>query len=352
MKVLMVGVDESTKGGMWTVAENYLNAPAFVSMCHLSYVPTSIVGNPVQKVCFTIKGFLKIFRVFRMEKVDITHVHMSERGSVYRKGLVMRYARKHGSRILLHMHGAEFEDWYRGLNAKRQQQVRSIVDSADEIIILGEYWQNFISGLVRDPHKIRVVPNAVSIPKERLYSPDSRRLLFLGAVSMRKGIYDLLDAMQQISPELSPEWKLDIYGPNVMGNVEDEIEKRDLSSRVFYRGWLPPGDRAEVLSHTAVNILPSYHEGLPMTIMEAMAAGIPSIATNVAAIPEAVNDDNGILLQPGDTRALGQSILTLCNHHEMRLQKSENSYRTAVEKFSLEKHLCRIANIYRELLDL
>ena len=182
MKVLMVGVDESTRGGMWTVVENYLRTPEFVKSCGLSYVPTSIVGNPVKKVLFMEKGFREIRKVFRRESVDLLHVHMSERGSVFRKGYVMRYAKKRGAKILLHMHGAEFEPWYRSLAEKRQEQVRQILDLADMVVILGEYWRPFLSSLLADPGKLRVLHNAVELPPEPLYRADSRTLLFLGAV--------------------------------------------------------------------------------------------------------------------------------------------------------------------------
>ena len=348
----MVGVDESTRGGMWTVVENYLSAPEFVKSCNLRYVPTSIVGNPVKKVLFMEKGFREIRKIFRTEQVDLLHVHMSERGSVFRKGWVMRYAKKHGAKILLHMHGAEFEPWYRSLSEKRQTQVREILDLADAVVILGDYWKEFISSLLADPGKLRVVHNAVEIPEAPLYDPQSSRLLFLGAVSRRKGIYDLLDAMQQIDSRLDPRWKLEIYGPDVIGNIAEEIQNRKLQSRVSYCGWLTPEKRPQVLRETAVNLLPSYHEGLPMTIMEAMAAGIPSVTTSVAAIPEAVNAQNGVLLRPGDVRGLGEAILDLCADPALRQEKSICARRDAEEKFALSRHICAIHQIYKELLSI
>ena len=202
-----------------------------------------------------------------------------------------------------------------------------------------------------DPRKIRVVHNAVRIPEQPLYAPDARKLLFLGAVSRRKGIYDLLDAMKQISPQLDPQWKLELYGPDVTGSISEEIAARGLENRVRYCGWLTPEQRPQVLAQTAVNLLPSYNEGLPMTIMEAMAAGIPSITTRVAAIPEAVTDKNGVLLEPGDVQALGRSILKLCSDAGLRQQMSRSSYETAAEKFSLDGHLCTMETLYKELLE-
>lgn len=351
MNILMVGVDRSTKGGMWTVVENVLNNEKFISENRVQYVPTFIVGNSLQKIAFMLKGFRQIRRIFRTEQVDVVHVHMSERGSVYRKGMVMWYARCKGAKVVLHMHGAELEDWYGHLSQRRQKQVRHIVSCADRVIILGEYWRGFMSELVDDPGKIRVIHNAVPVPRTSLYRPESRTLLFLGAVSPRKGIYDLLDAMQKINDQLSPDWKLKLYGPNVIGTVEEEIRRRGLTGRAEYCGWLPPQQREAVLARTGVNLLPSRDEGLPMTILEAMAAGIPSVTTRVAAIPEAVNAENGILLQPGDVDALAESILTICRDPQLRQQKSQACRRRVEEKFSLSQHIASIEAIYRELKD-
>ena len=105
----------------------------------------------------------------------------------------------------------------------------------------------------------------------------------------------------------------------------------------------------EVFHNIAVNILPSYNEGLPMTILETMAFGIPNISTRVAAIPEAVNNDNGFLIVPGDLNSLCKAILTLSNDRTLRMKKSVLSYKTVKEQFALNVHLMRILELYKEL---
>ena len=150
MSVLMVGVDESTKGGMWTVVENFLNSENFVKDNDLVYIPTSITGcSPVKKVLFTLKSFYKIRRVYKMKEFNILHAHMSERSSIVRKRWIMKYAKKHGCKIVLHMHGAEFEVLYKAMTEEQKKKVRDTLELADRILILGEYWSDFIGGLVK-----------------------------------------------------------------------------------------------------------------------------------------------------------------------------------------------------------
>lgn len=352
MDVLMVGVDESTKGGMWTVVENYLKDETFVKANHLIYIPTSVTGCSLpKKLIFTARAYGKIWRAFFSKKFDITHVHMSERASIKRKGYVMRYAKRRGSKVVLHMHGAEFEVLYKQMSPKKQNEVREILDLADRVIILGNYWKDFVGSLLKYPDRIRVIYNAVKVPDTYCYDKSSNRVLFLGAVSERKGISVLLNALQKSAKFISNQCIVDIYGTDVEGNIEQEIENRNLHAWVRYRGWLNKEEKGNILAHTAVNVLPSYHEGLPMTLLEAMSYGVPSITTNVAAIPEAVNVENGIVIHPGDVDKLGEALVELIHNQDKRVKLSLKAYQDAVEKFSVEKHISAVQDIYKELME-
>lgn len=351
MNVLMVGVDESTKGGMWTVVENYLNDSEFVKRNNLVYIPTSITCCPIlNKLIFTAKAYLKIIVAYRKTRFDILHVHMSERSSINRKGIVMSYAKKRGTKIVLHMHGAEFEVLYKQMTSEKQKSVRDILNMADKILILGRYWSEFIGSLVDDPSKVVVVYNAVPVPKTYEYNQRSKTILFLGAVSKRKGKEILLEALKKKATVLSKDFNVKIYGPDVDANIVRLIEENGLSSWVKYCGWLGKDEKAGVLKTTAINVLPSYNEGLPMTILEAMSYGIPSITTSVAAIPEAVNSENGVVVTPGSVDELADALEKICIDEKHRFELSKRAYEDAVNIFSVEKHIAQIQSIYEEII--
>lgn len=349
MRVLMVGVDEQTKGGMWTVAENYLRNERFVKETNLEYVATSITGSIPKRLMFTAKALLKILAKLIRKKFNIVHVHMAERGSVYRKNIVIRMASLFGCKVVVHMHGAEFELWYRALDTGKQQGVRRILNRADRVLILGEYWQEFVRSLVADKKRVHVLRNAVQVPRENPYDPGAKHMLFLGVVGQRKGIYDLLQAVKIADPQLPENAMLAIYGPEAEGSIEDVINQLEISHRAVYKGWLTEERKAEVFANTAVNILPSYNEGLPMTILETMAWGIPNISTNVAAIPEAVNEKNGAVISPGDIQKLAREILLIMEDTQGREQKSRAAFEKAKSEFSIDKHIGKLLEIYREL---
>lgn len=173
---------------------------------------------------------------------------------------------------------------------------------------------------------------------------------FLGAICQRKGINDLLQAINLVKEKLGENIKLWIYGPDFDNNINEKIADLNLGKQVEYKGWLDTAERKKVFSEVSVNILPSYNEGLPMTILETMAYGIPNITTNVAAIPEAVNKDNGILIEPGDIVALAQAILELSSDMEIRKQKSNAAYLTSKSKFCLLEHVAQMERIYEDLI--
>lgn len=349
IKVLMAGVDRSTKGGMWSVAENYLQDAGLRREVRLRYVATASSGSAIRKAaCFGI-GLVRILWDMLTRRPEVVHLHVSERGSVRRKALIASLARRLGSKVILHMHGAEFQPWYESLDARGQQRVRDCLNGADCILILGEYWRGFISSLTEDETKIRVLYNAVNAQPENPYDPDAHHLLFLGEVGERKGVYDLLQAMQRIDAQLPEETRLLLYGPNPDGDIQQRISQLGLDARVQYCGWADRAKKAEAFAQTAISVLPSYHEGLPMTLLETMAHGIPCITTAVAAIPEAVDDSNGVLLQPGDVGALADAILGLVRDAEARRAKSAHAHQRVQTMFSMEAHKRSLLQIYAEL---
>lgn len=350
MKVLMVGVDEKTKGGMWSVARGYLQDQTYREATGVKYVATATVGSSVKKLLFFGLGFTKIFWLLLTQKWDIVHIHMAERGSVYRKFAVAKLAKLFDCKAVVHMHGAEFEPWYNGLPEKRKAFVRQGLNGLDAVLILGEYWRLFISSLMEEKQKVKVLYNAVPVPQNNRYRADAGNMLFLGEVGQRKGVYDLLAALRIIDSQLDAHCQLLIYGPNPDGDIAERIEKQNLQHRVRYMGWADPSQFEQLFSKVAVNVLPSYHEGLPMTILETMAYGIPNITTAVAAIPEAVNHENGALLQPGDPQMLASAILSLMCNPQLRKEKSENAYQTMVRIFSTEQHIGNVLQLYEEII--
>ena len=307
MNVLMIGVDKTSIGGMLTVVENYLNNEDFCRKTNLKYIATVIRANKFVKIFTFLKVLPKIIYVIKKGKIDIVHVHMGERGSVFREGLVVWIAKRMGVKTVIHMHGATIEDWYEKRNRIIQKIIGKIFTLPDRMIVLGKKWSVFMEQVMGDANKdkIIVLHNAVNVEKTNCYNAEAHNVLFYGMLIPRKGIEDLLQAFQLILDQIPENVKLTIYGDDKEFDIAGKIAEYHLEGRAVYCGWLPKEERLRCFSETMLNVLPSYNEGLPMTILESMGYGIPNISTNIASIPEAVIDGiNGNLIPPGDVDRL------------------------------------------------
>lgn len=351
MNVLMIGVDKTSIGGMRTVVENYMNNDEFREKINFRYIPSVINSNVIVKILFFLMAYIRILFTILFCKIDILHIHMAERTSVYREGLISVLGKALGRKVVIHMHGADIENWYNSLSERKKKISSSLIGSADKVIVLGDSWRPFMEKVVNDKNKVVVVYNAVSTYSRNNYNINATDLLFLGMIIPRKGIIDLLDAIMSIDCRLPKDVKVKLYGSDKNHNIINLIDSRNLQNRVEFCGWLNTKDKAKVFNDTMINILPSYNEGLPMTILETMAFGIPNISTAIAAIPEVIEDGkNGYLMSPGDRDTLGKRIIELVENPILREEFSENSYKTITENFSVDKHLDDIYNLYNELI--
>lgn len=351
MNVLMIGVDKKSVGGMLTVVENYTNDEEFIKKTHLTYIPTVTNSSKLVKVLFFIKALLKIIFIIIHKKIDIIHIHMAEKGSVFREGLVLVIGKTLGCKTIIHMHGATIEDWYIKQKSCVKKLIRKIFNSADRILVLGYVWKKFMDTLIEDESKTIVLYNAVKVPEHNHYNTKATHIIFLGLLLQRKGIDDLLKSVAQIKEKLPEYIKVKLYGSDLTGDIKEKIKKLQLDNVIEYCGWLTEDKKQECFSNTLINILPSYNEGLPMSILETMAYGIPNITTNIAAIPEAItNEKEGILINPGDINGLSDGILKIVYDSDIRKKYSQNSYSRAKTEFNLNIHIDKIYSIYLELL--
>ena len=105
------------------------------------------------------------------------------------------------------------------------------------------------------------------------------------------------------------------------------------------------------IANAMVNVLPSYNEGLPMTILETMAYGIPNISTSIASIPEVLhNNDNGFLVKPGDIDALAEVLKKIIENSSLREEFSQKSYQLITKSFSLDKNIEILKSYYKSLI--
>jgi glycosyltransferase involved in cell wall biosynthesis len=165
-----------------------------------------------------------------------------------------------------------------------------------------------------------------------------------------KGIFDLLQVLKEHRTELFNRIKLFIGGSGQTGQLQKMIEADDLGEMVEFKGWVTGSEKDNLLQFSDVFVLPSYYEGSPVAVLEAMSYGTPVISTTVGGIPEVVQPGfNGWLHRPGDQEALLNAILYYINEPESIKRHGVGSMQMIEDYYprSIEPHL---TSIYSSLL--
>lgn len=334
---------------MVTVVKNYLNFTEW-EMSQIFFVATHTTGNKWEKSIYFFEALLKIVVLLVKKKIDIAHLHMSERGSFYRKAWILRLLKCFHIPVIIHHHGAEFEDFYNKLTERKKRHVRKILEQADCNIVL--------SNVLADKYKekapdavIHVLYNAVSVPSKNNYHPKPAKIVMLGRQGKRKGSYDLLKALSEIKDSLPLETELWMCGDGDVKEVKSEAKKMGLEKILVYVGWISGKEKEKCLQDATIHVLPSYREGLPMSILETMARGIPNISTNIASIPEVIHEgETGFLIKPGDIVQLQRAILILLNDIKKREEMSMKGFELIRDNFSIENCVKKLEKIYMDYI--
>ena len=134
--------------------------------------------------------------------------------------------------------------------------------------------------------------------------------------------------------------------------VKKIVEDRKLKSNIEIYNWISGKEKEEKLKNSSFYVLPSYNEGMPMSLIEGMAYKNIPISTKVGGIPRVIeNGINGFIIEPGDKKKLKEILENILDdkEKEKRKQISDNARKTVEEKFNIEKNIEKLLRIYREM---
>jgi glycosyltransferase involved in cell wall biosynthesis len=323
VRVAMVGPARNVRGGISAVVNALLcampdDAPRIL------YVPTHVDGPKLLKILAALAGLLRFLWTVIFWRCDIVHIHTSYSASFVRKSAIAALARAFGVKIIIHVHGSQFDLFYENSNAIVKGIIRMRLESADIVIALSDDWLRRLKRMA-PAALIRVLPNPVvatefapALSGKSDVLATGGDILFLGAFGKRKGVFDLLEAAVRVV-EKRPDVVFELGGDQSVDQVRELVQKKNLQETVRVLGWVKGADKVAAFRRAHVYVLPSYHEGLPVSILEAFASGLPVVTTPVGGIPEIVKDGvNGFLVEPGDVNALASAILRLLSDHDLR----------------------------------
>ncbi|WP_121971076.1 glycosyltransferase family 4 protein [Leptolyngbya sp. BC1307] len=350
-QILLVGPSLAQKGGMASVQKLIVGSQ--LASIDIQHVSTHDEGSVMHRLrVFAASVGLLTKRL--IGGADLVHLHVAEKGSVLRKILLLLLAKAFRKPVIMHTHGCEFHTFHDGLPGWLRYWVDVALRQADCFIVLSESWKDYyLTHCDLNPDRVIVLPNPVEIPAS---IPDRSassvtRFVFLGRIGQRKGAFDLLQAFANLPADCLPQAQLTLAGDGELEKAGELIKQLNVEGYVELPGWVDLEQRNQLLWDADVFILPSYNEGLPMAMLEAMAWGLPVISTPVGGIPEViVSGENGYLADPGDIKALSAAMQSLVEDDALRLAMG-HSARKRIEPLDLTLYCERLTKIYRSVLE-
>jgi len=351
-------------GGIATFCQALLNS-TLADKVDLRFVQTSPQDRPLlssgkatwKNIVEAIRDCGRFFGACIAHHPDIAHICTAYGLSFLKHSLCVIFARVVGCRVFLHPH-CSFAKLYAGTSFWKLYCTQ-IFRLSNGIIALSKEW--FALQKLLQEAQIYYLPNAIDIrPYQKIASRRSWakqhqiQLLYLGYLGEAKGTYDLLDAFKmmdvgefQVILNLVGDFLTDQDKgrlAEMASHVIDNEKTYCLMPPVSGEGKLACFEKADIF------VFPSHHEGMPMAVLEAMAAGLPVIATAVGGIPDLIaNGVNGLLIPPQAARDLSKAIENLCKDARLRFEFGNRNILIA-QDYHIEHYVQKLVGIYAQII--
>lgn len=343
----MIGPSPQARGGMATVIATLLEH-GYGERGRCRFIATHVDGNVLRKAGRAGAALLQLLLLLARRDVALLHVHVASGVSFWRKSLFIAAARLFGVPVLFHLHGGEFRDFLeRRLSGWRRRLAYRLIGASAAAFALTQSsaaWLREQCAIVN----VEVFPNPIAASTGRPRAPRGE-ILFIGRLEEKKGVYDLLRAFAAVL-ERRPDARLILAGEGDTTGVLALAQALDIAHRLELPGWIDAARKADMLASAAVFVLPSWHEQMPMVVLEAMAAGTPVVATAVGAIPEMLlHGSAGSIIAPRDIGCMSASILRIMDDNILADMYSMTGLERVRSEYMVESVLQRLRRRYEEL---
>ena len=257
------------------------------------------------------------------------------------------------AKTILHVHGAEFKEFYANKSDTGRQRITRMLNQSDRIIALSEQWKTFFVSIAVDSDRIKVMTNSIFLPDlpEKKQSSSKPAVLYMSLFEKRKGIQDLITALEK-TPQLLDKLTFVLAGPRTQlwNEIARRVKALPNPEHIQMPGPLFDQAKDTAYRNADIYILPSWDEGLPIGLLEAMSYHLPSVTTPVGGIPDLINDrENGILVEPGNIESLTESLLLLADNPELRKSLGTNARQTVEQNYNWTESAAELKELYISL---
>jgi glycosyltransferase involved in cell wall biosynthesis len=344
-------------GGMFKVADYLIQAQASsaslasAEAAELRPLDTRGGANALYSFWVLATALARIARGRLSGRLAGVHVNMAERLSLFRKGAVIAACRALGVPVVLHLHAAQLHHFYQSLPRPLRALTRWVFSLPASVVVLGSAARRFvIEELGVAPERVDIVINGVPEPTHaRRVAGDSamQRVLFVGNLSERKGVTDLLQALALPGLDTA-RLEVTLAGGGDVEAYEAKARQLRIDSFVRFAGWSDQQQVARLMARADVLVLPSYDEGLPLVILEALANGVAVVCSPVGEIPTVLSDGvNACFVQPGDVAGIAACLRRVLQDAELRAALERNGRALYEQTFSIAHFFSSVAHIHQ-----
>ncbi|UCF32709.1 MAG: glycosyltransferase family 4 protein [Phycisphaerales bacterium] len=357
-RVIIVGPSPDLMGGIATVVGQMLRID-YADRYETELFPvTFAVGDrerTTSRITRHVRHVRRLRRRVRDAQAAIVHIHTCSGFSFYRSALDLLAVAGTGCKTVLHVHGAAFDEFWARSSRPARNLIRWVLNRADRVIALSRGWRDRLR-MMAPRARVMVVENAVEAPPAvgTVRPSGPRRFVLLAKMDAWKGIDDLLDACALMASNDYP-FQVTLAGPPGSAGDETILRKktaqRGVEQIVQYVGPVQGQAKWELLQSSHVYLSPSHHEGMPISILEALACGLPVIATSVGAVPEVISHGReGLFAPPHSPQKLAQAMAAVARNEDLWRSMSQSARALAADRFSLQRFCDDLLSLYDELL--
>lgn len=319
----------------------------------LQYFPMYKRGGRLTKGWWFISSYVRMaLKMLSDRNVKIMHLHTAADGSFWRHSSLLRLGKTMGRKVILHIHASRFKDFFNESTGKKKEKILKTLKAADKVIVLSESWKEWFISAGVDSQALTILhnitPEPTPMPSARIHDGKTH-FLFLGEIGQRKGVFDIISAIARHRNEAEGRIELKIGGNRNEDMLISAIKDNGLEGIVTFEGWVSGEKKLRMLNWADVYILPSFNEGLPISILEAMSYGCPVISTGVGGIPEVVTG-NGVLVTPGNAEEIWNAMSRYISDPELIIKEGKTSLDN-VRPYLGVNVIRDLRNIYLEILD-
>jgi len=330
-----------------------LLASSLAGRHRLEVLPTYRTSGPLRRLAVFLRALVRLIMWCAGPGARIVHIHMTVRGSMYRKTILVASAKALRRPVVLHVHAgaAELETFHARLGGVRRVVLRYGIGLADLVLSVSSAGARAL-GDCFGRSDVAVVPNAAPPVTTRPSRSHARggeavTLLYLGGFANPvKGGAVLIEALASLAPAM-PAMRVLLAGPGEPPSSAGAL--LDGAMPVRWLGWLDEKAKAAALADSDLFVLPSISEGLPMALLEAMANGLAVVATDMGGVPDVLTDGvDGVVVPPEDPDSLASAIRSLVDRPDRRTELAAAA-RARAEELGEVQVAARLDAIYQEL---